>query len=241
MRPLQKCEADLTAIHNNILHSQFKSIQQFIQAFEKSIKDYDFKPSMLILVCSSSIKSDLGCKSKPCYVGPMVVIHCTPNSSYCLAKLDGAISKLHFAAFCLIPYYARSCSSIPITCIINCEDLMQIHLDKDQDNPTADLEDGEDDEEPHPQAVKFFCSSLTRDGQDFDPLAGVRKPSELGSDHGGSRSSEHPRPSLDQLRLAALQCLSATSHIGFLSLSSTLPSPQLQLIHHPHCLQSFPL
>src|SRR5216684_7180778 len=38
---LQKCEANLASIHTNVLRSCFKSVQQFEQAFEKTIKDFD--------------------------------------------------------------------------------------------------------------------------------------------------------------------------------------------------------
>ena len=147
MCQLQKHETDLATIHDNILHSHFNSVQQFVWAFKKSIKDYNFKPGMLVLIYYSSIESDLGHKSKPFYIGPMIVICHTPNGSYCLAKLDSAISKLHFAAFHLIPYHACLHSSIPITHIIKHKDLMRIHLNEDQDDPAA--QPGDREEEPH--------------------------------------------------------------------------------------------
>ena len=37
----------------------------------------------------------------------MVVLRRTPGGSYLLAELDGAISKLQYAAFWLIPYFPR--------------------------------------------------------------------------------------------------------------------------------------
>ena len=58
----------------NVLRSRFKSVQQFEQAFEKTIKDFDFKPGALVLVRNSSIETDLGRKSKPRYVGPMDLV-----------------------------------------------------------------------------------------------------------------------------------------------------------------------
>jgi len=68
LRQLQTREVDLAAIHTNVLNSRSKSIQQFEQAFEKSIKDFDFKPGALVLVRNSSIETDLGRKSKPRYL-----------------------------------------------------------------------------------------------------------------------------------------------------------------------------
>ena len=142
MRQLQKHEADLTSIHTNVLHSCFKSVQQFEQAFKKTIKDFNFKPGMLVLVCNSSIETDLGCKSKPRYVGPMIVVRRTPNGSYQLTELDGAVSKLRFAAFRLVPYHTHSHTSIPVTCIVEREDLVKIHLDEDLEDAAADPEGG---------------------------------------------------------------------------------------------------
>jgi len=141
-RQLQKREADLASIHTNVLRSRFKSVQQFEQAFKKTIKDFNFKPGMLVLVRNSSIETDLGRKSKPRYVGPMIVVRRTPNGSYRLAELDGAVSKLRFAAFRLVPYHARSRTSIPVTRIIEREDLIKIHLDEDLEHAAADPEDG---------------------------------------------------------------------------------------------------
>jgi hypothetical protein len=75
---------------------------------------------------NSSIESDLGRKSKPRYFGPMVIIHQTRGGAYRLAELDGAVSKLCYAAFCLIPYLARSRAFIPVTRILDRQDLISI-------------------------------------------------------------------------------------------------------------------
>ena len=141
MRQLQKREDDLATIHTNILRSRFKSVQQFERTFEKTIKDLNFQPGTLVLVRNSSIETDPGRKSKPRYVGPMVVVRRTPNGSYRLAELDGSVSKLRFAAFRLVPYHTRSRASIPVTCLIEREELTKIYLDED---PAADLSDGPD-------------------------------------------------------------------------------------------------
>jgi hypothetical protein len=140
-RQLQKRDEDLATIHANVLKSRFESVRQFERTHEKSLHDYDFKPGALVLVRNSSIETDLGRKSsietdlghksKPHYLGPMVIVHRTPNGSYRLAELDGAVSKLRFAAFHLIPYHACSCSSIPVMRLIEREDLIKIYLDED--------------------------------------------------------------------------------------------------------------
>ncbi len=77
----------------------------------------------------------------------MVVIRRTPNGLYRLAELDGAVSKLRFAAFRLVPYHARSHSSIPITRVIERENLVKIHLDEDLKGAALDPGDGTNSDE----------------------------------------------------------------------------------------------
>ena len=66
----------------------------------------------------------------------MVVLHRTTGGSYLLAELDGAVSRLRYAAFRLIPYYSRLSPIIRIT------DLT------DTDDENLDKLAGEDVEEP---------------------------------------------------------------------------------------------
>ena len=139
-RQLEKREEDLVAILSNILQSRFESVHQFEKVHAATIKNHDFKPGTLVLVRNSSIETDLGRKTKPWYYGPMVVICRTPNGSYRLAELDGAISKLRYVAFRLVPYHAHSRSSIPVTRLIEREELIKIHLDEDQAEENAEGE-----------------------------------------------------------------------------------------------------
>ena len=68
------------------------------------------------------------------------------NGAYRLAELDGTISKLRFAAFRLVPYHARSRTSIPVTRLIEREELIKIHLDEDNDGAVEDTESSTDSE-----------------------------------------------------------------------------------------------
>ena len=74
----------------------------------------------------------------------MVVIRRTPNGAYRLAELDGTVSKLRFAAFRLVPYHARSRSSIPVTRLIDREELVKIHLDEDNNKAAEDTDSSTD-------------------------------------------------------------------------------------------------
>ena len=66
----------------------------------------------------------------------MVVLRRTTSRSYLLAELDGAVSRLRYAAFRLIPYYSRLSSVICITKLT------------DTDDENLDKLAGEDVEEP---------------------------------------------------------------------------------------------
>jgi len=155
-RQLQKREDDLAAIRDSVLRSRFESVQQFEKAHAATIRNHDFKPGALVLVRNSSTETDLGRKTKPRYYGPMVVIRRTPNGSYRLAELDGAVSKLRYAAFRLVPYHARSRTSIPVTRLIEREDLIKIHLDEDtaEEDPEGEAEEGVEEQETQGRVLR---------------------------------------------------------------------------------------
>lgn len=60
--------------------------------YVKKIKDFDFQPGALVLVRNSWIEMELNWKAKEKYFGPIVVVRRSPQGSYTLAELDGAIS-----------------------------------------------------------------------------------------------------------------------------------------------------
>ena len=66
----------------------------------------------------------------------MVVLRRTTGGSYLLAELDGAVSRLRYAAFRLIPYYPHFSSTIRSTDLTG------------MDNEDMDKLAGEDVEEP---------------------------------------------------------------------------------------------
>ena len=61
----------------------------------------------------------------------MVVVSRTRNGSFCLAELDGTVSKLKFAAFRIIAYHARSSKSISVTQFIDPADLVGLPAEED--------------------------------------------------------------------------------------------------------------
>ncbi|KIJ43124.1 hypothetical protein M422DRAFT_138632, partial [Sphaerobolus stellatus SS14] len=106
-RQLEKRIEDLEEIKARVLKARYASIAQFEKDNANLIVDYDFKEGALVLVRNSAIDTDLSRKTKPRYLGPLVVIRRTQNKAYILAELDGALHKNPYAAFRLIPYYPR--------------------------------------------------------------------------------------------------------------------------------------
>ena len=71
----------------------------------------------------------------------MVVVRRTQNGLYRLAELDGTISNLRVAVFRLVPYHARSRSSIPVTRLVDRSDLARVFADEDVEGVVEDLEE----------------------------------------------------------------------------------------------------
>ena len=101
------------------LKVRYTSIAQFKKDNANLIKDFDFMPGSLVLVCNTRIETDLSQKTKPHYLGPLLVVRHNRNNAYILAELDGSVCKLPFAGFQLIPYFPQSCTIIPATSLIN--------------------------------------------------------------------------------------------------------------------------
>ena len=56
---------------------------------------------------NTKVEKEASQKHKSRYLGPMRVVRRTTGGAYILAELDGAESKTRYAAFRVIPYYAR--------------------------------------------------------------------------------------------------------------------------------------
>src|SRR5882724_8431599 len=91
---LQKCLEDLLEMSARVLKARKQSGAKFVKHFSSTIQDYDFQMGSLVLVCNSCIEKELNCKTKSCFLGPVVIVHQTKGGTYILAKLNGAISTL---------------------------------------------------------------------------------------------------------------------------------------------------
>jgi hypothetical protein len=108
------------------------SIWQFEKKYANMIRAYQFNPGDLVLVWNSCVEASLDKKTKPQWIGPMVIVQQTSHRAYILAEMDSAISKLHFAAFCVIPYHAHWKAPV---------DLQTFFVFPDADEETEDAED----------------------------------------------------------------------------------------------------
>jgi hypothetical protein len=139
---LQKREEDLEKIEERVMKSRKESAEKFMAKFSSLVKDFDFEPGAMVLVRNSAVEKELNQKSKPRYLGPMVVVKRTERGAYVLAELNGAISCLTFAAFCLVPYYAQTRATQPIT--LGEDDI----VDEDAaDDPEEESDDGSSEED----------------------------------------------------------------------------------------------
>src|SRR6202795_4653878 len=130
-RQLQKREEDLVAIHDRVMRARFASVRQFEKKYINTICEYQFSTRDLVLVRNSRVEMSLDRKSKPRWLGLMVVVRRTVGGSYILAEMDGAVSRLRFAAFRVIPYHARRKISIGT-------DFFSYPDDDNDDKPSSD-------------------------------------------------------------------------------------------------------
>jgi len=120
---LQKHDEDLATIHIWVLAARYMSIQDFEKKNTNQICNYDFRTGELVLVLNKKIKPDVGRKGKLRYFRPMIVVKCLQSGTYLLAKVNGAVSHLKFAAFQLIPYHSCSQKYLEITEFMDKKDI----------------------------------------------------------------------------------------------------------------------
>jgi hypothetical protein len=119
---LAKRPEELEAMRERVTDYRRNNLIRFEKTHGAQITDFDFKPGALVLMRNSRIEESLDRKTKPRYIGPLVVVRKTKGTSYILAELDGAQSQLRVAGFRVIPYFPRSKTDIPILSGVTEED-----------------------------------------------------------------------------------------------------------------------
>jgi hypothetical protein len=143
-RQLQKRADDLAAIGGKVLKARYQSVKHFEATHSVRLKDFNFDVGSLVLVRNSRFSTDIGGKTKPRYLGPMVVLRRTIGGSYLLAELDGSVSRLRYAAFRLAPYYPRDRTRMEVTTITGLEDEELDRLAEDESQEDVEEHDDED-------------------------------------------------------------------------------------------------
>src|SRR5882724_6791597 len=121
-----------------VLKARKQSAAEFVKHFSTTIQDYDFPVGSLVLVRNSRIEKELNRKMKPRFLGPMVVVHQTQGGAYILAELNGTVSRLQYATFCIIPYLARFPDHIPVTALMDEAKLEDVQICSESFPPADD-------------------------------------------------------------------------------------------------------
>jgi hypothetical protein len=98
-------------------------VAQYIRRHQHTIKDRIFEEGALVLVRNTCIEMELNRKTKPQYLGPVVILRRTKGGAYILSELDGGVAKMRYAAFPLIPYLSRNTAHADITMLLTPEDI----------------------------------------------------------------------------------------------------------------------
>ena len=61
----------------------------------------------------------------------MVVVHLTKGGAYILAEMDSTVSRLQYAAFCIVPYLPLLLESILVASLLAAEDLDEVLVHAD--------------------------------------------------------------------------------------------------------------
>ncbi|EPQ49948.1 hypothetical protein GLOTRDRAFT_51313 [Gloeophyllum trabeum ATCC 11539] len=143
---LQKRDAQVERLHSRVLQHRIEAARCFERDHAATIRDFNFKRSDLVLVRNTKIEKSLNRKMRPRYLGPLITVSRNRGGAYILAELDGTLFDRPFAAFRVIPYFARKSITLPEDFTDVGED--QVRRMEEQDNHGDD----EADQDPQDEA-----------------------------------------------------------------------------------------
>ena len=73
-RQLQKRHEDLEHIKDQVLKARYRSMKDFEKAHLSRTTDVEHEPGSLVLVRNSRVEAELSRKTKPRYLGPMIIV-----------------------------------------------------------------------------------------------------------------------------------------------------------------------
>ena len=143
---LQKRRTDLAQLHDKVHAARLKAAVRFEKEHASVIRDYDFKLGDLVLVRNTAIEKALNRKMRARYIGPLLVIGRNKGGAYIIAELDGAVFDQPVAAFCVIPYFARTRLDIPP--LAELIDISDRRLAEMRESSVVDPDEEGDEEDP---------------------------------------------------------------------------------------------
>ncbi|TFY78453.1 hypothetical protein EWM64_g5560 [Hericium alpestre] len=105
---LQKRQKDLQRLHSCIYEAHLQAACKFELEHECMIRDYDFHHGELVLVRNSVYSTSHSWKTKPCYLGPYLVLSRNKGRAYLLCELDSTLFDHPTAAYRIVPYFAHT-------------------------------------------------------------------------------------------------------------------------------------
>jgi hypothetical protein len=96
-----------------VFEARLNAAKRFEKDHAETIQDYNFKLGDLVLQRNTAIEKALNCKIRARYLGPLIVISRNRGGAYILAELNSALLDRPSAAFCIIPYFARTHITLP--------------------------------------------------------------------------------------------------------------------------------
>ena len=140
---LQKHQLHLAMLASDGYAACIKAAMHFKQEHVATVMDFHFKLSDLVLIQNTAIEKSLNCKMCARYLGPLIIILCTRDSTYIIVELDGSVFDHLVTAFWVIPYFM--CHHIDILPLNELIDIAACWLCKLEDSTATDPEDDSND------------------------------------------------------------------------------------------------